>query len=272
MENKITNNTQAEMPVLPVLIEKTGKVGWLYLNRPQAMNGIDAGLIQAFHEALAKLAQDDGIHVIVLSGMGKAFCAGGDVKTITALQEEEAARLFVEQAGSMTAGIMACPKPVIAMVNGAAAGAGFNIALACDLIFAAESAKFIQSFAAIGLVPDCGGHKLLADAVGPYKAKELIFTGRPVTAQEAEKLGFVNAVYSLEDLKEAVHAFAQTLAEKAPLALKHSKALLQEGRGLSMEEVLQKEAAIQAKLMLSADCKEGLAAFFEKRPPLFIGK
>ena len=178
----------------------------------------------------------------------------------------------MEQAGTITAAIAECKKPVIAMVNGAAAGAGFNIALACDLIFAADNAKFIQSFAVVGLVPDCGGHKLLVDAVGTYKAKELIFTGRPVTAKEAMQLGFVNAVYSLENLKNEVEAFVEALANKASLAIYESKALLNRAKGLSLSEVLREEAIIQAKLIMSADSREGFTAFFEKRLPNFQGK
>lgn len=161
--------------------------------------------------------------------------------------------------------------PTIAMVNGAAAGAGFNLALACDLVFASEKTKFIQSFVNVGIASDCGGHYLLEKAVGRHLAKELMFTARPVSAQEGKELGFVNRVYPLETLREETLKFAQMIASKAPLAVSASKQLLNRAEEMSLEEVLAAEKQQQGPLLLSHDCKEGIAAFREKREAVFTG-
>jgi 2-(1,2-epoxy-1,2-dihydrophenyl)acetyl-CoA isomerase len=161
--------------------------------------------------------------------------------------------------------------PTIAMVNGAAAGAGFNLALACDMIFASEKAKFMQSFVNVGIASDCGGHYLLEKAVGRHLAKELMFTARPVTAQEGKALGFINRVVAPEQLRKETLAFAAQLAEKAPLAIAATKQLLNRTEELSLHEVLEAEKAQQGPLLLSGDCKEGIAAFREKRKAEFTG-
>ena len=161
--------------------------------------------------------------------------------------------------------------PTLAMVNGAAAGAGFNLALACDIIFASEKAKFMQSFVNVGIASDCGGHYFLEKAVGRHLAKELMFTARPVTAQEGKALGFVNRVCAPDTLNDETLAFAAEIADKAPLAIAASKTLLNRAEELSLEEVLEAEKQQQGPLLLSRDCKEGISAFREKRKAEFTG-
>ena len=160
-------------------------------------------------------------------------------------------------ANEAVAALFRMKTPTIAMVNGAAAGAGFNLALACDMIFAAEKAKFIQSFVNVGIASDCGGHYLLEKAVGRHLAKELMFTARPVTAQEGKELGFVNRIYPGGQLMDETLAFAAEIAKKAPLALAATKQLLNRAEEMSLEEVLEAEKQQQGPLLLSHDCERG---------------
>ena len=162
-------------------------------------------------------------------------------------------------------------KPVIAMVNGVAAGAGFNLALACDMAYAADNAKFIQSFVNVGLSPDCGGFYYLAKAVGMAKAKELMLTARPVGAQEAEHLNLVNGVFAQEELEAATMKLAARLAEAAPLAVAMTKKAVND-YSASLEETLTFESLASSSLLGTVDFKEGVIAFAEKRAPRFLGK
>ena len=247
-----------------VLTEKKQGVGWLYLNQPNSLNSLTAELAAAVVEAVAALEADPEIRVLVFSGQGRAFCAGGNLDSLNALTNEDEAVAFVTAAGKTSEALFNCRKPVIAMVNGVAAGAGFNLALACDLVFAAEGVKFIQSFSNIGLVPDCGGHYLLPRAIGNWRAKQAMFEAAPITAEEGKELGFVNAVYPAAELAEAT--------EKYAVSLQNCKKLVNQSDNMTMAEMLAAEAAIQGKLVVSADCKEGLAAFKEKRQPQFKGE
>ncbi len=255
-----------------VLTEKKQGVGWLYLNQPDSLNSLTAELAEAVVQAVADFEADPEVRVLVFSGQGRAFCAGGNLDSLKALEQEDAAVAFVTAAGKTTEALFNCRKPVIAMVNGVAAGAGFNLALACDLVFAAAGVKFIQSFSNIGLVPDCGGHYLLPRAIGNWRAKQAMFEASPITAEQGKELGFVNAIYPAEELAAATEKYAVQLAQRAPLSLQNCKKLVNQSDNMSMAEMLAAEAAIQGKLVVSADCKEGLAAFKEKRQPQFKGE
>ena len=249
-----------------VLTEKKHGVGWLTLNRPEALNSLTAELAADIVASVDALAADPEVRVLVVSG------AGRDLSSLKALTDEKAAADFVKGCGKTSAAFYNCPKPVIAMVNGVAAGAGFNLALACDMVFAASGVKFIQSFSNIGLAPDCGGHYLLPRAVGCWRARQLMFEASPITAEQGKEAGFVNAVYPAEELADKTAEYAENLAKRAPLALAGCKRLLNEGENYSLAEMLAAEAELQGKLVVSADCKEGLAAFAEKRPAKFQGK
>lgn len=255
-----------------VLTEKKQGVGWLYLNRPEALNSLTAELAAELVAAIKQLEADDEVRVLVFSGQGRAFCAGGDLGSLKALTEVEAARQFVTACGQTSEALYNCAKPVIAMVNGVAAGAGFNLALACDILFAAEGVKFIQSFSNIGLAPDCGGHFFLPRAIGSWRAKQAMFEASPITAEQGLDYGFVNAVYPADKLAEETAKYAEMLAKRAPLALQGLKRLVNRSDAMTLNEVLAAEAALQGELVCSADCKEGLAAFAEKRPANFQGK
>ena len=255
-----------------ILTERLGRVAIVTLNRPQTLNSFNNELLETLASVLKALDADPEVRCVVLTGAGKAFCAGGDLGVLMSCDSQEKSDENMRVANEAVTALFRMSTPTIAMVNGAAAGAGFNLALACDLICASEKTKFIQSFVNVGIASDCGGHYLLEKAVGRQLAKELMFTARPVTAQEGKALGFVNRVCSPETLREETLALAAQLADKAPLAIAASKRLLNRAEELSLEEVLQAEKEQQGPLLLSADCKEGISAFREKRTPVFTGK
>lgn len=254
-----------------ILTEQLGRVAVVYLNRPETLNCFNNELLENLAKTLGRLDDDPETRCVVITGSGRAFCAGGDLNVLMDCDSQEKSDENMRVANEAVLALFRMKTPTIAMVNGAAAGAGFNLALACDLVFASEKAKFMQSFVNVGIASDCGGHYLLEKAVGRHLAKELMFTARPVTAQEGKALGFINRVCMPESLREETLAFAAELAEKAPLAIAASKSLLNRVEELSLEEVLEEEKRQQGPLLLSHDCKEGIAAFREKRKAEFTG-
>ncbi len=255
-----------------VLFNKKGKVATIVLNRPNAMNSMNKELIDELAMALAKVKEDREIKTVVLTGQGKAFCAGGDLNYLLSLTNQFAARNFIKEVGNLVTLIMGMDKPVIAMVNGVAAGAGFNLALACDIVFCAKSARFVQSFSKVGLVPDCGGFYLLPRVIGAHKAKELMFTGDVVNAETAHDLGVVNKVVDDAELRDTVCRYANRLSEGPPIALSIIKSMVNRSYKLDLESTLEYEAELQCICMQTADYKEGVDAFKTKRAPIFQGK
>ena len=208
----------------------------------------------------------------MLTGAGKAFSAGGDLLHLEKLSDPITARAFIVQAGEIISTIMKMEKPVIAMVNGVAAGAGFNLALACDLIYCGQSARFAQSFIKVGLVPDCGGLYLLPRIVGLHKAKELMFTADLIDANTAYSLGIVNQVFEDSQLIQGTYTMAARLAQSAPIALGLMKRALNKTYQLTLEDILELEANMQAICLETVDHQEGVNAFKEKRKAQFTGK
>jgi 2-(1,2-epoxy-1,2-dihydrophenyl)acetyl-CoA isomerase len=264
-------NDQEEPMSDTILTEKLGLVTVVYLNRPQTLNCFNNELLETLAKTLDTLDADPETRCVVITGSGRGFCAGGDLNVLMDCDSQEKSDENMRVANEAVLRLFEMKTPTIAMVNGAAAGAGFNLALACDMIFASEKTKFIQSFVNVGIASDCGGHYLLEKAVGRHLAKELMFTARPVTAQEGKELGFVNRVYAPEVLREETLKFAEMLAKKAPLAIAATKQLLNRVEELSLAEVLEAEKLQQGPLLLSKDCKEGIAAFQEKREAVFTG-
>lgn len=176
------------------LLEKIEHTAWVTMNRPEAMNSLTAELCAGLTEIFAECERDGEIRAVVLTGTGRAFCADGDLPTLAALKSREEAEAYVRTAGTVALAIVRSAKPYIAMVNGAAAGAGFNIALACDFLCASKNAKFTQAFSSIGLISDCGGSMTLPRLVGPHAAKRLMMLPEKITAEEAEKLGLTTLV------------------------------------------------------------------------------
>ena len=255
-----------------VLCSKANGIATIAMNRPAAMNSMNQDLVDTLIGVLADVARDPEVRVVVLTGKGRAFCAGGDLMYLISLTTAQAARKFIIEAGTITSAIMDMQKPVIAMVNGVAAGAGFNLALACDIVYCAKSARFAQSFSKVGLVPDCGGQYLLPRIVGPYKAKELMFTADLIDSATALGLGVVNQVVADEELEAATMAFAARLAKSAPLPLAMIKKTINMSGMIDLATTLEIETEAQTVCMQTSDHKEGVAAFKDKREPIFTGK
>lgn len=256
----------------PVRIERIGRVLRITLQQPESMNCMTAALCGALLDAVEAAERDGDVRAVILTGSGRAFCAGGDLRTISSFTDPAAARAYVHEAGQAAAAIFHGEKPYIAAVNGAAAGAGFNLALACDFILAAENAKFTQAFSSVGLVSDCGGCWLLPRAVGPQKARELMMLPVALTAGEAQALGFVTRVVPPEALADAALEFAEALTARPPLAVAACKRMLNREAGRSFDETRALEEALQGRLAVGHDAREGIAAFFEKREAVFTGE
>ncbi len=254
-----------------VLYVVENNIATITMNRPSSLNSMNDGLINGLHEALDKVASDPEVKCAVLTGNGKAFCAGGDLPYLDSIDNVADKKAFIARVGNVAKRITTIEKPFIAMVNGVTAGAGVNLMLACDLVYAVDKARFAQSFSKVGLIPDCGGLYFLPKAVGVHKAKELMFTADLIDVATAEKIGMINHVCPAEELAEAVYAMAARLAKSAPLSIGLIKKYLN-NTAMTLDEVLATEETTQALLMGTADCKEGIAAFKEKRNPVFTGK
>jgi 2-(1,2-epoxy-1,2-dihydrophenyl)acetyl-CoA isomerase len=258
-----------------VLEKREGRVATLILNRPERMNALNADLVLALNDALARVEADHEINVVVLAGAGRAFCAGGDLAVIgKGRQENNIAELQPILRAGMQAvlKIRAMRQPVIAAVHGAAAGAGMNIALAADIRVASDDAMFGQNFARVGLFPDYGGTFFLPQLVGPAKAAELFYTGEMIDAAEALRIGIVNRVVPLAQLESEAHTLAHKIANGPALAIRAIKEVLFGRDKDELTELLNLEVEQQMKCFYSEDCSEGIRAFFEKRPPKFSGK
>jgi 2-(1,2-epoxy-1,2-dihydrophenyl)acetyl-CoA isomerase len=270
------SNSPQPVPAPSVLLEAIHDgIATLVMNRPDRLNALDTKLVTALKDTLARLAKDGSVRVVVLTGAGRAFCAGGDLALIGQVRTSDAKRdLEMLLASGIEAVLtMRCmPQPVIAAVNGAAAGAGMNLALAADIRIAAEEATFGQNFAKVGLFPDFGGTYLLPQLVGPAKAAELFYTGEMIDAKTALQLGIVNQVVPATQLEAEVKSLARKIAEGPPLAICAVKKTLFAGEREKLTLALGQEVEEQIRCYLSQDCSEGISAFFEKRLPKFRGK
>ena len=254
-----------------VLYSVENGIATITMNRPKSLNSMNDGLIDGLHAAITKALTDAEVRCVVLTGNGKAFCAGGDLSFLNGLTGTADKKNFINKVGSVAKRLMSMEKPVIAWVNGVAAGAGVNLMLACDLVYCSTKSRFAESFAKVGLIPDCGGLFFLPKAVGLLKAKELMMTADLIDAATAEKLGLVSYVYPDAEVAEKAYAMAARMAKSAPIAIGLMKKYLN-NTALTLDEVVAIEETTQSLLMGSADCKEGIAAFKEKRKPVFTGK
>lgn len=255
-----------------IIIEDKGGVRYITLNRPKAFNSFDREMGAAFQQALDGAGSTDSVRCIVIKGEGRAFCAGQDLKEVTAPDAPNFKVIVEETYNRSIKRICSIRKPIVAAVNGVAAGAGANIALACDLTIATESASFIQAFSKIGLIPDSGGTWWLPRLVGMQRAKALAFFGNKVGACEAEKMGLIYKCVNDDEFEETVEFTANKLSAMPTLALGLTKASLHEGMNCDLDEQLARELAYQFTAAESDDYAEGVASFLEKRQPNFKGK
>ncbi len=245
------------------------------LNSPENLNALDEAMTNELIAVLDMCSESGEVKVIVISGEGRSFSAGGDIRAMSEALEGDVMDFFgpvISNLGLVALKIRGIGKPVIASVKGAAAGAGANLALLCDFRVAAEGTKFIQAFVNIGLIPDTGGAFLLTRMLGTARATELLMLGRPVSAREALSLGMVNRVVPPEDLERETMQLAEKLRSLPPLALSNMKDLINRSIFQGFEEILDKEAEYQGRCALTGDFREGIRAFIEKRKPEFEGK
>src|SRR5688572_29163782 len=258
-----------------IQLEMRGQVCLLTLNRPDRLNALTVDTANDFKAAVADAIQQ-GARAIVLTGAGRAFCAGGDLREMQeiATKEGRLEAFFDEPLQILNESILLIrqtPVPFIAAVNGVASGGGCNLALACDLVIAAESAKFNQAFIKIGLVPDCGGTFILPRLVGWKRAAELMFTGDLITAQSAAEMGMINSVAADGELMSQVMAMAEKLANAPTAAIGQIKKLLEASATNDYGGQLDLERKAQIESGKTKDFTEGVSAFLEKRPPRFVG-
>lgn len=249
---------------------RDGAVLTLTLDRPDAMNALDAELRRALLAASKDAARDDSVRAVILTGAGRGFCAGADLRG--GASEREFRRVLREEYNPLVEAIRSLPKPVVAAVNGAAAGAGMSLALAADLVVAAAGARFVPAFGRIGLVPDSGLARTLVRAVGRHRAFEILMGERHLHAEEAQDLGLVAAVVPAEALMETAGALAQRLASGPTRGIGLTKRLVNAVEDASLAESLAAEAALQDLAGRTEDHAEGVAAFGEKRDPVFKGR
>lgn len=255
----------------PVLFECNNAVGVITLNRPDKLNSFNREMALLLQEILDS-CKDPVVRCVYITGAGKGFSAGQDLAEVVDPQGPGMQRILSEHYNPIITRIKKLEKPVVAAVNGVAAGAGANIALCCDVVVAAQSASFIQAFSKIGLIPDSGGTYILPRLIGWQKATALMMLGDKVTATDAEKLGMLYKVFPDETFKEETIKVAATLAAMPTKGLAYTKQLLNLSFTNTLEEQLQEEDIMQQRAANTADYKEGVQAFLEKRMPVFKGK
>lgn len=257
-----------------VRCEIEGHLAWVTLHRPEVMNALSYDTLVALRAVTARLAADDAVRVVCVTGAGgKAFCAGADLKERVSFTEERT-RAFVQAIGDAFAEVAALPQPTIAVLNGVAFGGGLELALACDLRIASDGARMGLTETALAIIPGAGGTQRLPALVGVARAKELILTARRVDAAEALSLGLVNAVAPAAGLRDAARALAESIAANGPLAVRAAKEAVDlVHRGGSLDENLARERQLYLERVLpSRDRLEALAAFRDKRAPRFEGR
>ena len=254
-----------------ILLNKETGVGFITLNRPEKYNSYNREMALAFQSALDDCAANDLVRCIVITGAGKGFCSGQDLSEAMNPTAEEFERMVREHYNASIMRIRTIEKPVIAAVNGVAAGAGANIALACDIVLACESATFIQAFSKIGLIPDSGGTYTLPRLIGLQRAAALMMTGDKVTANEAVAMGMIYKSFADADFEAEVKKLAFTLAQMPTKGIGLTKRLLNATYQNSLEQQLELEKHIQMEAGTSYDFREGVQAFLEKRKPIFRG-
>lgn len=255
-----------------ILYTQEGGIATIKLNRPSVFNSFNQEMIKALQHHLDVAAQDVSVRAVVLTGTGKAFCAGQDLGEVLEEKEIDFNKIVQENYNPLVLKIRNMDKPVVAAVNGVAAGAGANLALACDIVVAKESTNFIQAFSKIGLIPDCGGTYFLPRLIGLQKATALMMLADKVSATQAKEIGMIYEFFADDIFDAEVAKIADKLANLPTKGLAYTKKLLNQTFNNSIEEQLIQEGLFQAKSGNTSDYQEGVDAFIEKRNPVFKGE
>jgi enoyl-CoA hydratase len=267
-----STTASAEIEEPRLLVEREGAVLTLTINRPKALNALDADTMHALLEALSTAVGTEEIRCVIITGAGeRAFVAGADIAAMVDIGSWEA-RAFTELGHGLADAMETLPIPIIAAVNGFALGGGCELAVACDFIYAARTAKFGQPEVNLGLIPGFGGTQRLPRRIGVARARELIFTGEIISADEALRIGLCNRVFEPADLLPKARATAAVIAAKPPLAIADAKRALRRSEELSLSAGNELEQQLFAGLFATADRREGMKAFLEKRPAKFHGR
>jgi 2-(1,2-epoxy-1,2-dihydrophenyl)acetyl-CoA isomerase len=259
-----------DQPYETIRHELSDAVATITLNRPDSLNALNAVMRAELLAALKAAGRDEAVRAVVITGEGRAFSSGADLRGGGG--ERAFRRVLTAEYNPLITAVRELPKPVIAAVNGVAAGAGMSLALACDLVYAADDARFVLAFLRIGLVPDSGLTRTLVRALGRHRAAALIFNGEPLGAAEAQAVGLVNGVVPADQLSAAAQAAAASLASGPTAAIGLAKRAINHAEDALLAESLGMEAALQELAGRTQDHAEGVAAFSEKREPRFIGR
>lgn len=254
-----------------VNFEKKEGIAYIRLNRPEALNAINPEMFSKLSEVLIEFRDDPSLRVAIITGVGKAFCTGADIKTMLPFLSKEARQNPWLIPPTITRG-MDLWKPLIAAINGAALGGGLELAMACDLRVAAENAIFGTPEVTIGIIPGWGGTQRITRSLARCKAAELLLLGETIDAQEAYRIGLINKVVPPDELMPSAEKWAARLAENAPLAVQAAKKAMIQGADLSLLEGLKLEWELVAELLTTEDFQEGVKAFTEKRRPKYVGR
>lgn len=257
-----------------VLLEIKDHIAVITLNRPESLNALTVEMAEQLKETLLTIQNDETVRAVILTGAGKGFCSGADLKMLdgNTIEDAETGRYFMREVQKVGSFLYHFPLPVIAAVNGVCVGGGFSLALLCDYIISAKSATYSMIFPKVGLVPDIGSMYTLPRLIGLPKAKRLMFTGKMLTAEEALELGIVEEVVDDEKLIDVCMKEAETIANLAPRSIRYAKETVNETYDMTLETLFVKEAYQQAALFKTRDFLEAAAAFVQKRSPVFTGK
>lgn len=270
-ELQLSSNQRNSMAEDIIIVRKENSVCYVQINQPETLNALNSTILKALDETFNDIYTDTEIRVVVLTGTDRSFVAGANIKEMAGMDYEQA-KVFGKFGASVFRKIEQCPVPVIGAINGFALGGGSELALACDIRIASEKAKFGQPEVGLGITPGFSGTQRLARLVGFAKAKELIYTGKVINAEEALQIGLVNKIVAHEILMEEVKQLAESIARQGPIAVKNSKTAINNGWDMALDDAINFEIELFARCFETDDQKAGMEAFIKKEKTEFKGK